>query len=128
MLRFLAGLFIILHGLVHVWYIVLSQRWVEFQPDMGWTGRSWLLSNFLSDSTLRPLAGVLYAIAALAFVICGVGVMFQWEELRPILIGAAIFSSVVILLFWDGGFKLLIQKGILGLLINLVILVLLIFR
>jgi hypothetical protein len=36
--RVQSGVFIVLHGLVHVWYVTLSQRWVEFQPEMVWTG------------------------------------------------------------------------------------------
>ena len=27
-------------GLLHLWYVTLSQRWTEFQPEMGWTGES----------------------------------------------------------------------------------------
>jgi len=30
--------FLILHGLVHLWYLVLAFRLVEYKPDMGWTG------------------------------------------------------------------------------------------
>jgi hypothetical protein len=33
MSRFLFGVFIVLHGLVHVWYLTLSQRLVEFQQQ-----------------------------------------------------------------------------------------------
>ena len=50
MLRLLIGFFIVLHGLVHMWYFTLSQRLVEFQPEMGWTGKSWLFSNFVQSS------------------------------------------------------------------------------
>jgi hypothetical protein len=50
MLRFLIGIFIVLHGLVHLWYVVLSQGLVEFEPEMGWTGESWLLSRLLGES------------------------------------------------------------------------------
>jgi hypothetical protein len=39
--------------------------------------------------------------------------------------GSAVFSAAVILLFWDGSTEMLIQKGILGLLINLAILLIL---
>ena len=35
MLRFLIGVFIVLHGLVHLWYVTLSQRLIEFQAEMG---------------------------------------------------------------------------------------------
>ena len=55
MLAFWSGLFIVLHGLVHLWYVVLSQKLVAFQPEMGWVGRSWLLTNVLGDSPTRSL-------------------------------------------------------------------------
>lgn len=129
MFRFLFGFFIILHGLVHLWYFTLSQRLVEFQPEMGWTGKSWLSSNFLSDSISRPLASALYILATIAFVVSGIGIFTSAEWLPPVLVGSAVFSSAVILLFWDGSTQMLVQKGFIGLLINVAILVaLLVFK
>jgi hypothetical protein len=123
MFRILIGLFIILHGLVHLWYFTLSQGLVEFQTEMGWTGRSWLLSNFLGDSISRSLAGVFYVLATIAFVVSGIGLFTNAEWLPPVLAGSAVFSSAVILLFWDGNSQMLVQKGFVGLLINVVILI-----
>jgi hypothetical protein len=123
MLRFLFGFFIILHGLVHLWYVTLSQRWVEFQPEMGWSGQSWLLMNRLGETPLRSLASALYVLAAVLFVAAGAGIFLRAGWWRPVLIGSAAFSSVVILLFWDGRPELLVQKGLIGLLINMIILV-----
>jgi hypothetical protein len=46
-----------------------------------------------------------------------------------VVIGSAALSTAVILLFWDGGLQMLVQKGLIGLLINVGILVaLLVFR
>jgi hypothetical protein len=118
----IAGIFLILHGLVHLWYLTLSQGWVEFQPDMGWTGHSWLLSNFLADRVARSLASVLYVLAAVALVVSGVGVLAHAEWVKPLLVISAIFSAVVILVFWDGNTDMIVQKGLLGFIINLVIL------
>lgn len=125
MLRFLIGLFIILHGLVHLWYFTLSQRLVEFRPEMGWTGRSWILSNLLGDSTTRLLAGALFVLVAIAFVISGVGLFFLAEWRWTALISSAIFSCAIILIFWDGSMQLIIQKGLIGFLISLVMLLVL---
>ncbi len=122
MLRLLGGVFIILHGLVHLWYLTLSQGWVEFQSEMGWDGSSWLLSKFLPDASLRPIASSLFLLSSFAFIASGIGVFLQADWTRSVLIAAAILSSAVILLFWDGRGAMLVQKGILGLLINLVIL------
>jgi len=120
MFHFLFALFIILHGLVHLWYFTLSQRLVEFKPEMGWTGRSWLLSNFLGDPNTRSLASTLFVLAAIAFVISGVGIFIR-AEWWAALISSAILSSVIILIFWDGSMQLIVQKGLIGFLISLVI-------
>ncbi len=126
MLRVLIGIFIVLHGLVHLWYFTLSQRLVEFKPDMGWSGRSWIFTDLLGDSMTRTLVGVLYVVAIIAFVVSGIGIFVRAEWWRPVLVGSAVFSTVIILLLWDGSMQLIVQKGLIGLLIDLGILVALI--
>jgi hypothetical protein len=119
----LFGIFIVLHGLVHLWYVTLSQRLVEFQPEMGWTGESWLFSPLLGDAATRWLATVLYGLATLGFVMGGIGIFAQQAWWRPLVIGSAAFSAVIILLFWDGGLHMLVEKGLIGFLINVALLV-----
>lgn len=123
MLQFLFGLFILLHGLVHLWYFTLSQRLVEFQAEMGWTGESWVLSQVLEQSAVRPLAGSLFILAAAGFVLSSIGVFLRAAWWPAALVISAVFSSIVVLLFWDGQTQMLVQKGLLGLVINLVLLV-----
>jgi hypothetical protein len=125
MLKLLSGLFIVLHGLVHLWYVVLSYGLVEFQPGMGWTGESWLLSRVMGSSTARSVAGVLYVVAALGFVAGGVGIFADAEWQRPLLLGPALFSAALVLLYWDGGTEMIVQKGLVGLMINAGIVVML---
>jgi hypothetical protein len=117
----LAGIFIILHGTVHFWYVVLSFGWVKFQPDMGWTGQSWLFSPFLKESILRPVEGILFAIAALLFFISGISIFFQPQWMNTILLISSVFSSLILVLFWDGSMGMIVQKGIIGLIINVVV-------
>jgi hypothetical protein len=50
----LMGILARVGGFVHLWYVALSQGWVEMEDAMGWNGRSWLLSDLLGDG---PLAG-----------------------------------------------------------------------
>ena len=123
MLAFLYGIFVLLHGLVHLWYVTLSQRWVEFQPEMGWTGESWLFSPLLGDGATRGLATVLYSLAALGFVVGGVGVLARQDWWRPVVIGSAAFSAAIIILFWDGGLQRIVEKGLVGFSINVALLV-----
>jgi hypothetical protein len=122
MFRVLFGIFVVLHGLVHLWYVVLSRRLVEFQADMGWTGESWLFSPLFGDGATRWLA-------THGFVAGGIGVFAHHEWWRPLVIGSAAVSAVAVLLFWDGGLQLLVQKGLIGFLINVAFLVaLFVFR
>jgi len=122
----LAGIFLILHGLVHFWYVVLSYQLVQFQPEMGWSGQSWLFSSLINESTLRSLAGLLFIIAAILFVISGISLFFQPQWLNTLLMVSSIFSSLLLILFWDGNLAMIVQKGIFGLIINLVIITLVI--
>ena len=55
----------------------------------------------------------------------GAGIFLRAEWWRTVLVGSAVFSSVIILLLWDGGMQLIVQKGLIGLLINVVILIVL---
>jgi hypothetical protein len=125
MTRFLTGLFIILHGLVHLWYFTLSRGLVEFKPDMGWTGKSWLLTGVLGDSTTRTLAAALYLVATIALVVSGLAIFLRAAWWQPLLMGSAAISVATILLFWDGEMQFMVQKGLLGLLIGAAILVVL---
>ena len=69
----LIGVFLSLHGLVHLWYVTLSQGWVEFQADMGWTGKSWILSHIMESELVQSAATVLYGLAAALFLGAGIG-------------------------------------------------------
>lgn len=124
----LIGIFIILHGLVHFWYVVLSFQWVAYQPDMGWTGRSWLLSTVLPNAALLSIAGVSFILATIAFVMSGIGILTRADWMNTLILGSAIFSSLVLIVFWDGKPTMLVQKGMIGLLINLVIIAIVLFR
>jgi hypothetical protein len=116
------GIFLILHGLVHLLYAGQSLRYFELRPAMTWPDGSWLLSKILADRAARLLAAILLAMTALGFCVAGLGLFFQQNWWRPATVGTAIFSTVVFLLFWDGKPKALSEKGGIGILINLAIL------
>lgn len=127
MLKFSLGLFIILHGLVHLWYVALSQRLVEFQPEMGWSSRSWLFTDLLGDAATRSLASVLFIMATLGFVAAGVGILLSTSWWRLLLLGAALLSTAILLVLWDGSTQFIVEKGLIGLLINFVVIALMLF-
>lgn len=129
MVNFLFGLFIVLHGLVHMLYYGHSARYFELQAGMVWPDGAWAFSRFLGNAATRNLASICLILAAVGFVAGGAGIFLKQSWWRVAVVSAAAFSSVIYLLFWDGGAQSLDNKGGVGILINLLILAaLLIFR
>ena len=118
-MRLIISSFLVAHGLVHLWFVVLSRNMIPFHKDMGWNAESWLLSKFASAHWQENIASLLFAISALLFVAAAVGFYFQLSSWRTMLWIASFFSSLTIFLFWDGEPRMLIEKGIIGLLINI---------
>jgi NADH:ubiquinone oxidoreductase subunit K len=122
MLRFIVGVFMVLHGLVHLLYAGHSWRLFEVRPGLAWPDGSWAFSRLLGDPTTRALASVLYVLATVVFVVGGVGIFARQEWWRAVVVGAAAFSTVVVLLFWDGRMQALTDQGLIAMLINVAIL------
>jgi hypothetical protein len=118
----LLGIFLILHGLVHLLYAGQSWRLFELRSGMLWPDGSWVLSALLGNGPTRYLASISLTMAALGFVVGGIGLFFGQAWWRPATIGAAVFSTVVFLMLWNGEFRAMDDQGGIGLLINLAIL------
>ncbi len=118
------GIFLILHSVVHILYAGQSWRWFELRPGLLWPDSSWSFSRLLGESTIRSLVGWLLMVAALGFLVGGIGLLLKQDWWRPATVVAAALSSAIYLVFWDGRFQLLDAKGGVGVLINMVILVL----
>jgi hypothetical protein len=129
MLTIILSIFCILHGLVHLLYAGQSRRLFELRPGMVWPDGSWLFSKLLGDETTRLLASILLALAALGFVAGGLGLLIRQDWWRPVTVGAAVFSALIFVIFWNGKFQALDDQGGIGLLISLAILaIVLIFK
>jgi hypothetical protein len=122
MMRFIVGVFIVLHSLVHLLYFSQSQRLFELRPEMVWPDGSWAFSRLFGDETTRLLASISCVLAAIGFVAGGIGILFVQVWWRPVVVGAAAFSSIVFVLFWDGKMQKLDAQGGVGILINIAIL------
>lgn len=123
MLTTIFGIFIALHGLVHLLYFGQSARYFELQPGMLWPDGSWIFSRLLGDAATRNLANVMLVLAAIGFVIGGTGFLFRQGWWRPAVTGTAVFSAIIFILFWDGIAQALDNKGGIGVLISIAILV-----
>jgi len=129
MIRVIAGAFLVLHGLVHLLYLGQSARRFELQPGMVWPDNSWVFSKLLGEGGTRTLAGIFCVLAAAGFVIGGAGIFFSQSWWRTAVIASAVFSGILYLLFWDGRLQQLPNKGAVGILIDVAILVaILVFR
>ena len=129
MVRIAFGVFVVLHGLVHLLYLGQSARYFELQPGLAWPDGSWALSRFLADPAARKLASILVALAAFGFVASGAGVLVKQVWWRPVIVVVATFSTAVYVLLWDGVLQIMDDKGAIGILINGAILAaVLIFR
>jgi hypothetical protein len=122
MLQFVIGVFMVLHGLVHLLYFGQSARRFELKPGMVWPDGSWAFSRLLGDEATRNLASIFLILTAIGFVAGGVGILASQVWWRPVVVGAAAFSSVVYILFWNGRLQNLDGQGGVGILINLAIL------
>lgn len=123
MLRFIVGVFIMLHGLVHLLYLGQSRRLFELQAGMVWPDGSWAFSKLLGDEVIKGLVSISCLLAAIGFVAGGTGIFVGQAWWRPVVVGSAAFSAIIFILFWDGKMQHLDDKGGIGLLINLAILV-----
>lgn len=118
------GIFFILHAFVHLLYAGQALRFFELRPGLTWPDGAWLFSRLLGDPATRWLAAVSLALAALGFIAAGLGLFFGTGWARTVTLGTAGLSMLVYLLFWDGKFHELPDKGGIGLLISLGILLL----
>jgi hypothetical protein len=122
MLRILFGIFIILHGLVHLFYFGQSMRYFELSPEFVWPDGSWAFKKLLSVENNRTLAGILLVIGTVIFLLGGIVFFLHQPWWGTVVISASAFSTVIFVLFWDGQAKMLSEKGFIGILINLALL------
>ncbi len=116
----LFGIFIILHGLIHLLYLGQSARFFELKPGMVWPDGSWALSRL--NQLARNLTSAALLLAALGLIIGGIGIVTSQVWWRPVVVGAVTLSSVVYILSWNGSKQNLDGQGAIGLLIDVAIL------
>ena len=125
----ISGIFFLLHGLVHLLYFGQSIRLFELQPGMVWPDNSWVFGGLFGNEATRVLASGACILAAIGFVAGGIAIFATQAWWRPVVLGSAAFSALIFILLWDGQLQALANKGLIGILINLAILVaLLVFR
>lgn len=126
MLWIIFGIFLILHGLVHLLYAGQSLRYFELQPGMIWPDNSRLLSKLINVKLLRRLCAFTSILSAAGFVGAGIAVLFDVGWFSKLAISTTVFSSVTFLFFWDGTTRKLHDQGMINMVINIVLAIILI--
>jgi hypothetical protein len=113
LIKIIFGVFFILHGFVFLLYSGQSFRFFELQPGLLWPNGSRAFSKLLGENAVRMSAGIIFILIAIGFVLGGIGIFAKQAWWNTAVVGSAILSSVLIILFWDGGIhKLLIKAGL----------------
>ncbi len=121
-MRSVFGVFIMLHGMVHLLYFGQSARFFELKPGMLWPDGSWAFSRLLGNEAARNLASISLILAAMGLIVGGIGILASQVWWRPVVVGAATFSSLVYILSWNGRMQNLDGQGVVGILIDIAIL------
>lgn len=116
---FFIGIFIILHGLVHLFYFAHSKKIFELRPGFEWPDNSWVLVKFLGTDIIRTIASLMCILAAATFVISGIGYIANAVWTFKLIQISAILSSLLFILLWDGRLKKLDKQGAIALIINI---------
>jgi len=129
MIRTIAGVFLILHGVVHLLYFSQSQRIFELQPGMPWPDGSWVLGKLIGAEPTRAVASLALLISALGLIAGGLAILLGQPWWQAATVGSLALSSLLYLAMWNATFEHLDNQGAIGILINLALLAaVLIFR
>ncbi len=123
MIQVIAGIFLVLHGLVHLLYFGQSARLFELAPGMVWPDGSWAFSRLLGDGNTRLLTSIACILTAAGFVIGGAGIFFGQSWWRTAAVAAAVLSAILYIVFWNGRLQHIDNQGGIGILIDGAILV-----
>jgi len=121
-MRFVFGIFFVLHSLVHLLYFGQSARYFELKPGMVWPDGSWVFSRLLGNEATRNLASISLILVAIGLIVGGVGIFMGQAWWRPVIISATVFSTIHYIFLWNGRMQDLDSQGLVGLLINVAIL------
>lgn len=116
-------LLIFAHGVAHVYLPLMALGVMEPPSGADWVGNSWLLSALLQRGRVRQLMTVVFGVAMGLFFLTAIGLVFRQGWSRETLTAAVALSSLGLLVFWDGHFQALPERGALGLAINVLLLV-----
>ncbi len=120
-LRYLIVAIIFGHGFIYVNFSL--GRLPDALKD--WRGTSWLLRGTVSGHRLKVLAFALHAAAGIAIIAASIGIALVpvfprlW---RPLAIVGSTIAILAFASFWDGQTQRLVQQGVIGTVLSLILL------
>ncbi len=117
-IRYLIALFVGFHGLVYL----IAPYWVKWST---WGGTSALMGSILTGDSLKMLSSSLWLVAGIGLLGTAAAIAFEpsipalW---RPLAIGAGLVGVLSFAVFWDGQVNLLVDEGVVGMILSIVIL------
>ena len=111
----IAAIVLVLHGLIH---LIGTAVYMKLAPVQGFVYKTTLLGGRWDLGTGGiAVYGVLWAVAAVGFVVAALAFWFGWAGWQPLLLGVTLLSLVLTALDWDVAFA--------GVILNIAILALL---
>jgi len=117
------GLFLVAHGLVHALYAAHALRLLEISPGLLWPDASWALAAPLGDATVRSAVAVVFLLVAAGFAVSGVALVLRGQWWQVVASAAAVVSTIVLVLVWNGVFRGLGEQGLYAIVINVFVVV-----
>ncbi len=117
-MNILFGIFIILHGLVHLLYFGHSIKVFDLKPGMTWPTGSWVFAHILGDDGTRFLVSMVLVLAGFGFIAGGIGILVSQSWSRTLIMVIAILSALLFVIFWNGRLQNLDGQGVVGVLID----------
>ncbi len=90
---------------------------------MVWPDGSWAVSRLVGDDSTRGRATVALVLAAVGFVVGGVGILAGQDWGRSLVAGTAVFSALLYALMWNGKRQDLAGQGAVGFVIDVALLI-----
>jgi len=112
------GLFLVAHGLVFALFAGQAARLFALRPGMRWPDASWALSGLIGDAAVRRLVTVLFSLVAVGFAVAGVALMFRQSWWQVVAAAVAVFSTLLLLIAWDGRLRGARDQGLYAVVIN----------
>ncbi len=109
-LTIIAVIILILHGLIH---LMGTLTYMKLGTVEGLKYKTTLLGGRcdLGEKGIG-IYGALWGVAALGFIVSGLGMLAGWSWIPPMLVSVTIFSLIITALDWEAAFAGVIVNGV----------------